>query len=200
MTEFKAKYVHDKRFYDLRKLNFWIQFPPGLAIGIVVGGMIGETNWGLIIFGGIIYVISTYFSYIKMREFKKLYEALPKLKLNEDEFLMEVVGKKEKRMLLLSGQRLHLQVRATSLRERLKDYFKKDYAERSANFLKINDTRYDFIIESEFALRKLLTLIPIWKKKGIRLSWDFEKAFEMELKKAGIKVISNGKGGIHSPG
>ncbi|TVQ43009.1 MAG: hypothetical protein EA362_12125 [Saprospirales bacterium] len=188
MSNFKAKYINKDRFYELRKFNFLVQIPPGISIGFIVGGMFGETNWTLIAIGGIIYIIAAYYSYTRLQEFKKLYESFPKLRLNETELLLDSDGKKEKRVGIKSGERIHLQVRTTSIRERVFDYFKKDYAELSANFIIVKGNRYDFVLDSDFALRKLLKLLPIWEEKGILVSWDFEKAFGKEMKRLGLKT------------
>ncbi len=187
MSNFKAKYINTDRFYELRKFNFLVQIPPGISIGFIVGGMFGETNWTLITIGGVIYIISAYYSYTRLQEYKKLYDSLPKLRLNETELMLDADGKKQKRIGIKSGQRIHLQVRTTSIRERIFDYFKKDYADLTANFIIVNGNRYDFVLDSDFALRKLLKLIPIWEDKGVSLSWDFENAFNNEMKRMGLK-------------
>ena len=41
------------------------------AIGIIAVSIIRETNWILIVIGGIIFAISPYFEYNRTRKFKK---------------------------------------------------------------------------------------------------------------------------------
>ena len=189
MSTFKAKYIQDHRFYKLRKLNFLYQIPSGLALGSFAGGIISGTNWTLIISGIILYAIIAYFTYTRLKEFTKLYDAMPQLKVNETELMIHQTKDGDvKKIPLNSADSLHIQIRATTLRERILDYFREDYVKRSANYIILNDIRYDFVIDSHYSLGKLIGLFPVWEKAGIQLSWDFEKAFQKELQKEGLEV------------
>jgi hypothetical protein len=136
-----------------------------------------------------LYILTSIPLWKKRKRYVKLIEDANRMRISGEEInISGPDGEVLETLPIEKTQRIKIQIRASAWRERIWDYFRPDFKERAANYMKIGDRRIDFILESDYALQQLMDLVILWESKGMDIQIDIEKCFVEHLRRLPLRL------------
>ncbi len=179
-NRFKAPAVTDKKFYQLEKSAFFLRVKPlGLLefvlflwiIVVLLRLLYGQSQYllDLLILTGL-YLTICFFYIKRKRVYGNEREKLHYLLIDSDQLLVTDRRDREKvRRDIGPDQNISLKICSAEYKNKIWDYFRSDFVERTANYIELDGERYYFLIETHFAFGRMLGLVEEWKAKGIKV-------------------------------
>jgi hypothetical protein len=189
--EFKAKAIDASKFYQLKQFVFMKgNLVDALLLGSIAGLLFssgGNTVLIAVLIG--LYILTSIPLWKKRKRYVKLIEDANRMRISGEEInISGPDGEVLETLPIEKTQRIKIQIRASAWRERIWDYFRPDFKERAANYMKIGDRRIDFILESDYALQQLMDLVILWESKGMDIQIDIEKCFVEHLRRLPLRL------------